>query len=145
MIKKIQIKQVEGLTFLAKGETNHWVPIDGPQEFHGSGAGSRPKELLLMALGSCTGSDVDSILRKKQVVLDDFTMEITAEDVDTYPKVFTKIHIEYVFTGSNIQERDIERAIDLSQNKYCPISAMLKKSCEINYSYKIIKKEKKED
>ena len=143
-MKQVHIKQVEGLTFLAKGDTNHWVPIDGPKEFHGSAAGSRPKELLLMSLGSCTASDVDSILRKKQVDLDDFTMEITGDDVETYPKVFSKIHIEYIFTGNNILQKDVERAIDLSQNKYCPISAMLKKACEISYSYKIIEKEKKE-
>jgi len=143
-MKQVHIRQVDGLTFLAKGETNHWIPIDGPKEFHGSAAASRPKELLLMALGSCTASDVDSILRKKKVDLDDFTMEITGEDVETYPKVFTKIHITYIFTGTNIQEKDVERAIDLSQNKYCPISAMLRHSCKITYSYEIIEKDKME-
>jgi putative redox protein len=141
-VKKAIVKQVDGLTFIGKGDTNHWVSIDGPKEYHGSDAGSRPKELLLIALGGCSGSDVASILQKKQVALDDFTMEITAEDVEEYPKVFSSIHINYLFTGENIQSKDVERAIELSQNKYCPISAMLKKACEITYSYHIIEKKK---
>ncbi len=138
---KINIKQVDGLTFLGKGDTNHWIPIDGPKEFHGSDAGSRPKELLLIALGGCTGSDVASILRKKHSPIEDFSIEITAEVADDHPKVFTTIHIEYIFSGNQIKTKDVERAIDLSQNSYCPVSAMLRKACEITHSYQIVEKD----
>jgi len=135
---EVQIKQVEGLTFIAKGESNHWVTIDGPKEFFGSEAAPRPMELLLIALGSCTASDVASILRKKRVDLTSFEVRIKGERSKEHPKVFTKIYIEYVFQGNNLQEEHLQRAIELSQNKYCPISAMLKKAVEIKYSYRVI-------
>jgi len=138
---KVIIKQVEGLTFVGKGDTNHWVSIDGPKEFFGSEAGSRPMELLLMALGSCTGSDVVSILRKKKTPFTALEINVEGNKREEIPKVFTKINVEYVFYGSKLNTKDLERAIDLSQNKYCPISAMLGAACEITHSYKIIEQE----
>jgi len=135
---RVKIKQVEGLTFVAKGESNHWVTIDGPKAFFGSEAAPRPMELLLIALGSCTASDVASILRKKRVGLKKFEVNVEGERSEEHPKVFTKIHIEYIFHGDNLRKEHLERAIELSQNKYCPISSMLKKAAEITYSYQII-------
>ena len=136
----VTIKQIEGITFIGKGETNHWVTMDGPKQFNGSEAGSRPMELLLISLGGCSGSDVVSILTKKRVSIDQLEINVTGDREDTHPKVFSKIHLEYVFYGNNLPVQDLERAIDLSQNKYCPISAMLRKSCEITHSYRIEEK-----
>ena len=136
---QVKIKQVEGLTFIGKADSNHWVTIDGPKKFNGSEAASRPMELLLISLGSCTGSDVASILKKKRVDIQKFELNLTAERLETHPKIFTKIHIEYVFTGQNLKHEDIKRAIELSQNKYCPISAMLIKTVDLTYSYEIKK------
>ncbi len=133
----VSIKQIEGITFIGKGETNHWVTMDGPKQFNGSEAGSRPMELLLLSLGSCSASDVVSILTKKRVSFDQLEIHVTGDREDTHPKVFTKIHLEYVFYGNNLPDQDLQRAIDLSQNKYCPIVAMLRKSCEITHSYRI--------
>jgi putative redox protein len=134
----VKIEQVEGLTFIAKGDSNHWVTIDGPEKFKGSEAASRPMELLLISLGSCTGSDVASILSKKRVKLSDFQINLSAERAGEHPKVFKKIDVEYVFYGTDLKETDLKRAIDLSEDKYCPVSAMLKKAgVKINYSYKI--------
>lgn len=139
---KVSISQIKGISFVGKGDTNHWVPMDGPSKFGGSEAGSRPKELLLIALGGCTGSDVVSILQKKRVSFDSLDINVEAEVSDEIPKVFTKIHVEYVFYGKNVHTQDVERAIELSQEKYCPISNMLSKSCPITHSYLI--KEKKD-
>jgi len=136
----VTIKQIEGITFIGKGETNHWVTMDGPKQFNGSEAGSRPMELLLISLGGCSGSDVVSILTKKRVSIDQLEINVTGDRENTHPKVFSKIHLEYVFYGNNLPVQDLERAIDLSQNKYCPISAMLRKSCEITHSYRIEEK-----
>jgi putative redox protein len=136
----VTIKQIEGITFIGKGETNHWITMDGPKQFNGSEAGSRPMELLLISLGGCSGSDVVSILTKKRVSIDQLEINVTGDREDTHPKVFSKIHLEYVFYGNNLPVQDLERAIDLSQNKYCPISAMLRKSCEITHSYRIEEK-----
>lgn len=135
--KKAFIKQLQGITFAGKTESNNWVMIDGPEEFGGSNAAIRPKELLLLSLGGCTASDVVSILKKKRVKLHDFEMNMTADSTENHPQVYTKIHIDYVFYGKDIQPKDVERAIELSQTKYCGVTAMLSKAMEITHSYRI--------
>jgi len=134
---KAIVKQLEGITFVGKTESNHWVPMDGPENFGGSNAGIRPKELLLLSLAGCTGADVSAILQKKRIKLDGFEIQISAESTETHPKVYTKIHLEFVFYGTDIKEKDVERAIELSQTVYCGVTAMLEKSVEITHSYKI--------
>jgi len=136
--KKSYLKQIKGLTFAAKGESNHWITMDGPENFGGSNAGARPKELLLMALAGCTGSDVVSILQKKKVNLTDFEINITAQQTEEHPKVFTELDLEYVFYGKDIKIKDVERAIELSSGTYCGVSAMLKKAMKINHTYRIV-------
>lgn len=136
--KKAFVKQVLGITFVGKTDSNHWITMDGPENFYGSNAGVRPKELILLSLAGCTGSDVIAILQKKRVNLDNLEINITAEQQETHPQVYTKIHIEFLFYGEGIAEKDVERAIDLSQNTYCSVTAMLQKSVEITHSFKII-------
>jgi putative redox protein len=136
---KATIKQVKGITFVGKtDDTNTWITMDGPANFGGSGASIRPKELLLLSLGGCTSADVIAIMQKKRIKLDDFQINITAEQTETHPKVYSKINLEYVFTGKDIKEKDVERAIDLSQIAYCGVTAMLQKSVEITHNYKIV-------
>lgn len=138
-IKKAYLKQIKGISFAVKSDSNHWITMDGPEEFGGSNAGARPKELILMALAGCTGSDVVSILQKKRVAFNDFEININAETADEHPQVFTKIHIEYVVYGE-VKKEDLERAIELSSTKYCSVQAMLRNSVEINHTYRIEKK-----
>ncbi|CUS88185.1 putative redox protein [Candidatus Kryptobacter tengchongensis] len=139
---KVEVKFVDGMTFIGKGESNHWVVMDGAETVGGSDAGTRPMELVLIALGGCTGMDVVSILRKKRVKFDKFEMKISGERAEEHPKVYTKIDIEYIIYGKEINPKDVEHAIELSQSKYCSVSAMLKKSgAQVNYSYKIIQPE----
>ena len=135
--KKAIVKHIKGVTFLGKSDSNHWVTMDGPESFGGSDAGTRPKELLLIALGGCTGSDVITILQKKKVQINNFEMNISADVADEHPQVFTKINVEYVFHGKDIQEKDVERAIELSQTKYCSVTHTLNKAMEITHSFKI--------
>ena len=134
---KVTINQIQGIALAGKGDSKHWVVMDGPEKFSGLEAGSRPMELFLISLAGCTGMDVVSLLEKMRVKLDDFKMEVEAERAETHPKVFTKIHIEYLFFGNDIDPAKVEKAIDLSQNKYCSASAMLKKAVNITTSYKI--------
>lgn len=136
---KAIIKQIEGLSFIGKSDSNHWLAIDGPKEFLGSEAASRPKELLLLSLGSCTGSDVAAILNKKKVKLTNFEIHLEAEVEKEHPKVFKNIHIEFIFQGKDLDPKHLERAIELSHEKYCPITQMLKHSVVITTSYKIEK------
>lgn len=136
-VKKAYIKQIKGITFAGKTDSNHWITMDGPEDFGGSNAGVRPKELLLLGLGGCTGSDVVSILSKKRIKVEDFEINITSDVAEEHPQVFTKIHVEYVFYGKDLPVVDIERAIDLSQNKYCSVTKMLEKAAIITHSYRI--------
>jgi putative redox protein len=135
---KAVIKQVERCAFIGKADSNHWTAIDVSKETCGTDAATHPMEMVLLALGSCTGADVVSILEKKKVVLDGFEINIDAKRADTYPMVFKKIRLEYVFYGKDINPVHVDRAIELSMDKYCSVSAMLKKSVEITSSYKII-------
>jgi putative redox protein len=139
--KKAFIKQLQGITFIGKTDSNHWITMDGPENFYGSNAGIRPKELILLSLAGCTGSDVVAILQKKKVNSSGFEINITAEQQEEHPQVFTKIHLEYVFYGKSIQAKDVERAIELSLTKYCSVTAMLQKAVTIEHSYRIVENE----
>jgi len=135
--RKAIVKQVQGITLAAKADSNHWVIMDGKPEAGGNEAGATPKELLLMALGGCTSMDVIPILKKKRAPIDGFEVRLTAEVRDEHPQVFTAIHVEYIFQGNGINPADVERAIELSETKYCSVTAMLKSSVKITHSYRI--------
>ncbi|HCA79692.1 MAG TPA: osmotically inducible protein OsmC [Bacteroidetes bacterium] len=137
MTKEVTVKQVSGITFVAKGNSNHWVVMDGSTDFGGSLAGSAPKELLLMSLGGCTSSDVVSILKKRRVPVQNFELNVKGVEREEHPRIFTSIHIEYVFYGDGIEKADVERAIELSTTKYCSVSAILEASVPITHSYRI--------
>lgn len=141
---KAIVKQIQGCSFIGKADSNHWVSIDTKKEVLGSDAATHPMELVLLALGSCTGCDVLSILQKKKVSLQDFEIHIDAQRAEEHPRVFTKIHLEFVFVGIDLNPVHLERAIELSQQKYCPVSAMLRPSVAITTSYRIIEKEKQD-
>jgi putative redox protein len=138
---KAIVKQIESCSFIGKADSNHWVSIDTKKEVSGSDAAAHPMELVLLALGSCTGCDVISILQKKKVPLQDFEIHIDAERAEEHPRVFTKIHLDYVFVGNGLNPTHLERAIELSQQKYCPVSAMLRPSVPITTSYRIVEKQ----
>lgn len=140
--KNVFLKQVQGVTLIARSASNHWVVMDGSPQFDGSGAGSSPKELLLMALAGCTANDVVPILKKKRVPLDNLEINVSGVEKDEHPKIFTSIHVEYVFYGEGIETQDVERAIELSTTKYCSVSAILSASAKLTHSYRIVSREK---
>jgi putative redox protein len=135
--KEAIVRHMQGVTFTGKSDSGHWVMMDGPAQLGGSDAAARPKELVLIALGGCTGSDVASILHKKRIPVEDFELHLTADVAEEHPQVFTSIHIEYVVFGENINPADLERAIELSTTKYCSVSAMLRASVKITHSFQI--------
>ncbi|HTX17498.1 MAG TPA: OsmC family protein [Bacteroidota bacterium] len=137
-IKEAVVRHVRDLTFVGKTETNHWTIMDASH--HGSIPGANsPMELLLLALGGCTGSDVASILEKKRVVYQSLEIRVKGERAATDPKVYTSIHVEYVLTGEKIPENEVKHAIDLSVTKYCSVSAMLGKTAKITHSHSIVR------
>lgn len=137
MTKTATLKQIQGIAFAAKGDSNHWVMMDGPETADGTNAAPRPKELVLFALAGCTASDVVNILKKKRVPLQGFEMQLTGHERDEHPKIFTHIHVEYIFHGTGINPADVERAIELSTTKYCSVSAMLQPTVHLTHSYRI--------
>ena len=128
---------IKGVTFIGKSESNHWIPMDGPEEFQGSDAATRPKELILISLAGCSGSDVASILSKMRENVTRFEIDVDAESATEHPKVYTKIHLKYKFWGTDLKEANLEKAIVLSQDKYCSVTAMLKSTVEITHSMEI--------
>ena len=126
------VKRAQGLTFIAKADTNHWLVMDGGEDGGGSGAASSPKELLLISLGACSGFDVEEILRKRRLDVRSLEVELDADSAHEYPKVFTEVRITYRVVG-DVPARDLERAIRLSHEKYCSVSAMLRQAVPIRW------------
>jgi putative redox protein len=131
------VRHTGGLGFIGKGDTNHWVVMDGPPELRGENAGSRPKELVLLALGGCTGADVASLLTKMRVPFRKFEIAFAAETATEHPQVFTRIDLTYKLEGDGLAVSSIERAIRLSQDKYCPVSAMLRPTVPIHWTVEV--------
>jgi len=134
---KARIKWVEDVLFVGESSSGHTVVIDGPPEYGGRNLGIRPMELLLQGLGGCTVFDVLLILKKARQLVTDCVVEIDAQRADTEPKVFTNIHIHFIVTGKDISEKQVQRAIQLSAEKYCSASIMLAKTAEITHDYEI--------
>jgi len=134
----VKIKQVDGITLLGKADSSVWIPMDGPADFGGSEAGVRPIELVLIGLGGCTSMDVISMLKKMRQSVTNFEVDITAERGEEHPKVFTEIHVHYTIHGSGIDKAKVERAIELSETKYCGVSAILRETAKITSDYEIV-------
>jgi putative redox protein len=126
------------MTFIGKAGSNHLVPMDSGPEFGGDSSATKPLELLLIALGGCTGMDIVSLFKKMRVDFSGIEMNIISERSEEHPKVYTKIDLEYVIYGRGIDEEKVKRAVELSQEKYCSVSAMLRKSCPINYTWRVV-------
>lgn len=127
-----------GLEF-SINQDDHEFTIDGSAEHGGQDQGPRPKNLLLTALIGCTGMDAVSILEKMKVKDFELTVKASAETTEKHPKIFKCVKIEFVFTGKDLPRNKIERAVSLSQEKYCGVSEML--SGKVELSYDIIIKE----
>jgi putative redox protein len=126
-----------GMAFTGSLENSGYlIPLDSAQAAGGKDLGFRPLQLFAVGLVGCTGMDVISILKKKKVEVTDFEVSAEIERAEEHPRIFTKIQLIYKVTGKNIDRKDVERAVDLSENKYCPAQAMLDKVAEI--SHKII-------
>ena len=136
-VQKVNVEWLDGMAF--KGKANgHEIILDAEERVGGNNRGPRPKPLLLLAVGGCTGMDVIPILKKMQVVPEYFNMEIEAEVTEEHPKQYTKIHIIYEFRGKDLPLDKLSKAISLSQEKYCGVSATLKKTLPVSWEIKIL-------
>ncbi len=135
---KARVKWIEGATFLGESGSGHAVVLDGAPEAGGRNLGIRPMESLLIGLGACTAFDVISILKKSRQPLADCVVEVEAERAETVPKVFTRIHVHFVVTGTGLDLEKVARAIKLSAETYCSATAMLGATAEISHDFEIV-------
>ncbi len=136
---KMRIKWNDIVSFQGETENGHTVLMDGAPEVGGRNLGLRPMEMVLMGAGGCTASDVVMILKKSRQNIIDCMVEIEAERATEDPKVFTRIHYHFILTGKNLKPQQVERAINLSAEKYCSASIMLGKTAEITHDFEIMR------
>ena len=131
--KEVSATWKGGLNFIgenAKGGTVQMGPMD---ERIG------PMQLILVGLAGCTGIDIVMILQKKKVTLTDFKVNVRGKRADSYPMIYTDIEVEYLLWGDDLKVRDVEQAINLSEQKYCSVSIIIGKTANIQSHYKILK------
>ncbi len=114
------------------------IPLDANRKAGGHDAGISPMSLMLTSLGGCTAMDVISILRKKQQQVTAFEVEVEGVRADEHPQVWTEIWVKFIVTGHNIDQKAVDRAIELSRDKYCGAAATLRHTATIHYSSEII-------
>ncbi len=136
-LKRGTVVWQEGLKFDATTNSGFQFKLDSQPEPGQEARAAKPTDLLLVALAGCTGMDVISILQKKRQPVTGLEVLTSGRQADTPPNVYTEIHIEYVIYGEGVERQAVERAIELSEGKYCSVSAMFKKTAAITTSYRL--------
>lgn len=135
-MSKTTVTWVQNKQFVGTDSSKHSVVISSQDETNA--VGMKPSDLLLVSLASCSAYDVVNILTKKRKKLQHVQVDVDSEQQETAPWPFTKIHLHYIVAGEGITERDLAKAINLSHEKYCSVSATLKSSVELTHDYEII-------
>lgn len=125
-----------GMAFTGSSDSGYLLPLDAKKKVGGQEMGFQPLQLFAIGLVGCTAMDVISILKKKRQEVTAFEVSAAIDRAEDHPKIFTKILIEYNITGKDLDRAAVERAVELSETRYCPAQAMLEKAAEI--SHKII-------
>jgi putative redox protein len=128
MQMKATIKWVDGAMFVGESGSGHSVVMDGPEDAGGRNIGIRPMEMLLIGVGACSAFDVVSILKKGRQQISDCEAKLSAVRADAIPAVFETIHMHFIVKGRDLDAAKVERAIELSAEKYCSASIMLEKA-----------------
>ena len=132
MTNHITTKWLGEMAFESNNPSGHTVRIDAGEDSGGSGAGLRPKALMLSSLAGCSGLDVASLIKKMKLEVDDFKIETIANLTDEHLKYYDSVVIEYHFTGANLNEDKPKKAVDLSVEKYCGVMEMFRKFAELD-------------
>lgn len=134
----IRLNDLAGMDFLARAPSGHELILDTNPGAGGHGRGIEPKEMLLVALAGCTGMDVIAILRKKRQVVTDYRVRVAATQRADHPKVYTQIVVQHIVSGPALDPGAVVRAVELSETKYCSVSAMLSAACPITHQFRIV-------
>lgn len=133
----VRVKWIDGLRFVASDEKGHSIVMDVSRGHGGQGSGFGPMQLLLVAFGGCTGVDLVELLGKQRQRLEDLEIKVSGERVRDPPRVYGRVHVEYVLKGENLKDRAVRRAIRLSQEKLCSVGATLRAKAKVSYDYSI--------
>ena len=130
---KAEVKWVGGELFMGTSESGHTIVLDA----NAGALAPSPLENVLISLGACSSVDVVSILEKARQDISGCKVEISATRVDSVPKLFSDIHLHFVIEGNSVSEKHVERAVNLSADKYCSVALMLNKSVNISHDFEI--------
>jgi putative redox protein len=137
---KARVKWVEDVMFVGESGSGHAIVLDGAPESGGKNLGMRPMELMALSVGSCSSFDVVTILRKARQQVTSCEAEVDAERVDAIPAIFESIHLHFKVAGKNLNESQVARAVELSADKYCSASIMLKNAgVKVTHDFEIVK------
>lgn len=126
MTNHVTTKWLGAMKFESNNPSGNTLIMDAGEESGGTGQGFRPKALMLSSLAGCSGLDVASLISKMKLDVDDFTIETKANLTEEHPKYYDKVAIEYHFYGKNLNEKKLQRAVDLSIEKYCGVMEMFR-------------------
>jgi putative redox protein len=135
---KARVQWLDGRAFVGESGSGHAVVMDGAPESGGRNIGVRPMEMLLLGLGGCTAFDIVMILERMREKVTGLDIALEAERAGEDPKVFTHVKLIYKITGRNLKPANVERAVNLSAEKYCSASAMFAKTAKIEHSFEVI-------
>ena len=136
---KATVKWIEAAKMEGSSGSGHLVTIDGPESIGGKNQGMRPMELMLMSVGACSSVDVITILKKGREKVEDCIVEVEGERANTIPSVFERIHLNFKVSGKGLDKQKVMRAVELSANRYCSASIMLKGAgVEMSHSVEVI-------
>ena len=128
----INVKWTNGMSFEAD-VAGFKIPLDADPEFGGQGKGPKPKPLMMVALAGCTGMDMVSMMNKMRVDYDSLNIKIEGDLTEEHPKHFTKMKIIYEISGKDVDLNKVEKAVQMSQDKYCGVSHSYKQVMEVDY------------
>jgi putative redox protein len=136
---KATVRWVDDVMFLGESGSGHAVLMDGPESSGGRNVGFRPMELLLVGVGGCSSYDVVTILKKARQNVTGCVTELTAERADAIPAVFEKIHLHFRVSGRDLSEKQVEKAVAMSAEKYCSATIMLGRGgVQVTHDFEIV-------
>lgn len=135
---KARVKWLDNMSFVGESGSGHSIVMDGAPDAGGRNLAARPMEMVLIGMGGCTAFDVVMILQKARQPIVDCIVELTAERSEEIPKVFTKIHAHYIIKGNGLSEKQVEKAVNLTAEKYCSVSIMLAATVNVSHDFEII-------
>jgi putative redox protein len=134
---QVSLDWKQGMTFDAVADSTHKLVVSADNDEAGAALGFRPMELMALSVGACTAIDVMSILNKKRQDVTDLQVRVNTEKQEAHPQVWTRVMVEYIVTGRNVDPVAVARAIELSHDKYCPAQNMIEKAVHIESRYEI--------